>query len=350
MLLTLFFITLFTFSSAIQSWIPLASGCMPSSYPSFFQIEGIGYLFCQGTNNNVLFGSCNLTSCTDPYSIVMTDLGDGSIGGSPSATQIHPGGIKHFHVMAVENTAVNPGLMWLTSTNGGLTWGPWKKAHLAQLSPIAPKYLLPGESLSSVGNSYDHIVNIAITNDGCLARYYYQSMMGTWGYVKISLANTYTFPADSPILNIGWSDNSKVDWENKHHDVFAISSNGDLYQNMWDPESSWRVSMTVVPPTILNQLTGSTLFGLVDPGDAITAQLRVFVAHTNGTLIQGSKKWAVRNSWMSNWKQLDEIQLNGPELCSRPAAYSNAGVVTLFSVGNNGDLFTTSFPAPLINL
>jgi len=39
------------------------------------------------------------------------------------------------------------------------------------------------------------------------------------------------------------------------------------------------------------------------------------------------------------------VNLNGPNFCKRPAGYSNAGTVTLFSIGNDGVLYTISFSA-----
>jgi len=127
---------------------------------------------------------------------------------------------------------------------------------------------------------------------------------------------------------------------------FGIGSDGILYEDMWDwyPTLGWLGSMKKVG---LTQIGDAALFGTVDPGNNQTVLLRIFVGCSNGTLFQATRTFTQRRTFLtwSNWIAVTGVNLNGPYFCRRPSGYSNAGTVTLFSIGIDGVLSTISFSA-----
>jgi len=251
------------------------------------------------------------------------------------------GGIRannsEIHVF-VPIDGVPPNTMgWLNSTNSGANFSALTTA------PSPNTNLSLTEASSVAGDYLNHFVHIVKAVNGYIWRYYYYSHSLGWNYLKIS---TNTF--DSPILNVGWNNESTIDYNNRHFDVFGIGTDGMVYQNMWDyAVPSW---ITAMKKTGLNGTLGATLFASVDPGSSSTtdARMRVFVVKTDGTVYQATRTFTARTSYLvlADWVIVPGVSLSGPQLCIRPAAFSNAGVVTVFSIGNNGALYKANFTAP----
>jgi len=132
-------------------------------------------------------------------------------------------------------------------------------------------------------------------------------------------------------------------------DVFAIGNNGKLYQNSWDIKNGTTWS-GVMKNTLLNVVSGSALFATVDPATpGSESLLRVFVVDpTSGNVLQATRTWSRRNILITqtDFLSVPGVTLNGPELCRRPVGYSNSlGTVSLYSIGSDGAMYSTSFSA-----
>jgi hypothetical protein len=223
-------------------------------------------------------------------------------------------------------------MVWKKSIDGGITWNPWVAM------PSTVKHLT-GNAV--VGNFLNHLVHIVRPSDQLMWRYYYNSVQLGWNSLKIS-TNKFTYP----LLLMGWNNDTAIDSYQRRFDSFGIGTDNLFYQNAWDYQGpSWS---TISKKTGLTGVGGATIFSSVDPANGnIEPKLRVFVLKLDGTLWQATRTWSNRKSALIliDWVLLSSVSLTGPELCRRPVAYSNAGIVTLYSIGTDGALYTTSFSA-----
>lgn len=316
--------------SLADDWNNLGGNLCPSSFPSIFRRQNVYHIFASNADNSLGYAKCNASSCTSPLS--WTNLG-GNISGSPTGTYIKD---TQFYVFGVQNNEPNARMLWINSTDAGVTWKAWQEMPSAMP-------MFPGHSSSSASNHFNHIVHVLLTRDQLAWRYYFYGAESAnpWNMLRIS-RNSF----DS-ILCMGWNNESHVDLNDRHFDVFGIGTDGVLYQNMWDfGGQSWS---SVMKKAGLTELTGAALFGTVDPGSnaATDARLRMFVVYPDGTIYQATRTFNSRLNFMTSddWEVLPNISLDGTKLCRRPVGYSNSGNVTLFSIGNDGVLYSTSFSA-----
>jgi hypothetical protein len=207
------------------------------------------------------------------------------------------------------------------------------------------KPIRAGTSITASPNILNHIVTLSVGWDKSLNRDYFYDPKNPnpWNFLKLSSASQ-KFDETNPILVLGWVNDSTVDVKCKKFHALGIDTSGCLLQNGWDAGSpgSWAPSMNKIAG--LTGLSGSALFGAVEPGTSETAKLRIFLSLTNGTLLHATRTWDNRNVNLvsQDFQPISTITL-GSDMCSRPAGYSNEGVVTLFSVGKDGGLYKTSF-------